>query len=68
VTAVAAYASSPFLTLFLRKLVRSVDFWRKGLMSAVGRGSAVAMATDTTWVDGYRRPSAVTGWDTGMVR
>ena len=66
--AAAAYAFAPFLKLFLRKIVRSVDFWRAGLSQSVGRGSVDAMANDATWVDGYRRPSAVADWDTGMVR
>jgi hypothetical protein len=52
VAALLAYGAAPFLTLFLRKIVRSVDFWRRGLTSAVGRSSAGAMATDATWVGG----------------
>ena len=61
-----AYAAAPFLLLFLRAIVRSAAFWRRGLSQAVGRVSAPRM--DAQWVDGYRRPSAVQGWDLGMVR
>ena len=63
-----AFAASPLLKLAVRKLVRSVSFWRDGLGKAVGAAAAQRMRADATWADGYRRPSAVTGWDKGMVR
>ena len=56
------------LTLALRKLVRSASFWRDGLGRAVGAAAAARVRADATWADGYRRPSAVAGWDAGMVR
>jgi len=65
-TAGVVYAAGPFIILFLRQIVRSAAFWRKGLSQAVGSGSASRM--DASWVDGYRRPSAVIGWDQGMLR
>ena len=65
---VLAFAASPVLTLALRKLVRSASFWRDGLGRAVGAAAAARMRADATWTDGYRRPSAVAGWDAGMVR
>ena len=67
-TAVAVYALAPFLKLFLRKIVRSAKFWRRGLSKAVGRRCAPVFFTDMSWADGYRRPSCVKGWDDGMVR
>jgi len=67
-TAVAVYALAPFLKLFLRKIVRSATFWRRGLSKAVGRKCAPVFFTDMSWADGYRRPSCVKGWDDGMVR
>jgi pimeloyl-ACP methyl ester carboxylesterase len=63
-----AFLVSPLLKFALRKLVRSVSFWRNGLARAVGASSREKMRTDTSWADGYRRPSAVLGWDTGIVR
>ena len=65
---VLAFAASPVLTLALRKLVRSASFWRDGLGRAVGAAAAARVRADATWADGYRRPSAVAGWDAGMVR
>ena len=65
---IVAFVASPVLKFALRKLVRSVTFWRNGLARAVGQVSQQKMQTDATWADGYRRPSAVSGWDTGMVR
>jgi pimeloyl-ACP methyl ester carboxylesterase len=67
-TAVAVYAVAPFLKLFLRKIVRSATFWRRGLSKAVGRKCAPVFFTEMSWADGYRRPSCVKGWDDGMVR
>ena len=63
-----AYLVSPVLTFALRKLVRSGEFWRNGLAQAVGRASVGTLRSDSSWADGYRRPSAVAGWDVGMVR
>lgn len=63
-----AYLASPLLKFAIRKLVRSASFWRDGLSKAVGRAAASAMRGDAAWADGYRRPSAVRGWDVGMVR
>ena len=63
-----AYLASPLLKFAVRKLVRSASFWRDGLSKAVGRAAASAMRGDAAWADGYRRPSAVRGWDVGMVR
>ena len=63
-----AYLASPVLMFAVRKLVRSAAFWRDGLSKAVGRAAASAMRGDATWADGYRRPSAVRGWDVGMIR
>ena len=65
---VVAFAASPVLKFAVRKLVRSASFWRDGLGKAVGAAARARMRTDATWADGYRRPSAVTGWDAGMVR
>jgi len=65
---VLAFAASPVLTLALRKLVRSASFWRDGLGRAVGAAAAARVRADANWTDGYRRPSAVAGWDAGMVR
>ena len=63
-----AFAASPLLKVAVRKLVRSAAFWRDGLGRAVGAAAARRMRVDATWADGYRRPSAVAGWDKGMVR
>jgi pimeloyl-ACP methyl ester carboxylesterase len=65
---VVAFAASPVVLFAVRKLVRSASFWRDGLGKAVGAAARARMRTDATWADGYRRPSAVTGWDAGMVR
>ena len=63
-----AYLMSPLVKFAVRKLVRSASFWRDGLSKAVGRAAAAATRVDAAWADGYRRPSAVRGWDVGMVR
>ena len=63
-----AYLTSPLVKFAVRKLVRSASFWRDGLSKAVGRAAAAATRVDAAWADGYRRPSAVRGWDVGMVR
>ena len=63
-----AFLASPVLKFALRKLVRSVAFWREGLSKAVGAAAAQRLRVDASWADGYRRPSVVTGWDAGMVR
>ena len=55
---------SPPLLWLLRSLVRSRGFWAAGLRGAYVRRSAV----DAALVDAYRRPSAVAGWDAGMLR
>jgi len=68
VVAALARALSPFLVLFLRKIVRNAAFWREGLASAVGSPMRRVMRDDRSWTDGYRRPSVVTGWDRGMAR
>ena len=59
-------AVEPIVILVLRALVRSERFWIKGLRSAVHASRRDSMASD--WVDGYRRPSIVRGWDAGMFR
>ena len=61
----AAFAASPVLTL-ARKLCARHRF---GATGSAGRGAAAAarVRADATWADGYRRPSAVAGWDAGMV-
>ena len=56
----------PFLILLLRKLVRSKEFWTKGLRAAIDPSRVDAMASD--WIDGYRKPSVVRDWDVGMFR
>jgi pimeloyl-ACP methyl ester carboxylesterase len=59
-------AVKPFLILLLRKLVRSKEFWTKGLRAAIDPSRVDAMASD--WIDGYRKPSVVRDWDVGMFR
>ncbi len=59
-------AVEPIVILVLRALVRSERFWIKGLRSAVHASRRDSMSSD--WVDGYRRPSIVRGWDAGMFR
>ena len=60
------HAAKPFLILLLRKLVRSKEFWTKGLRAAIDPSRVDAMASD--WIDGYRKPSVVRDWDVGMFR
>ena len=59
-------AIEPVVILVLRALVRSERFWINGLRSAVHASRRDSMSSD--WVDGYRRPSIVRGWDAGMFR
>jgi len=59
-------AVEPVIILVLRALVRSERFWINGLRSAVHASRRDSMSSD--WVDGYRRPSIVRGWDAGMFR
>jgi pimeloyl-ACP methyl ester carboxylesterase len=52
---------NPVLVIILRILVGSVSFWARGL--ALARFGAVPQRD----VDGYRKPLAVRGWDTGIL-
>lgn len=53
---------TPFVLPFLRSLVRSKTFWRRGLQSAWAQPE---LLTDDT-IDGYRRSKLARGWDKGL--
>jgi pimeloyl-ACP methyl ester carboxylesterase len=55
---------TPVLVLVLRRLVRSRAFWERGLASAWADGSRVTRR----YVDAYRLPQLVRGWEGGMLR
>jgi pimeloyl-ACP methyl ester carboxylesterase len=56
--------ASPLLLACLRAIVRSKAFWARGLRASWHDPSGL----EDTLIDGYRRPSVVREWDTGMVR
>lgn len=57
-------AATPLLVLALRKAVRSRRFWERGLASAWTDKSRITRQ----YVDGYRYPQLVRGWEGGMLR
>lgn len=56
--------SQPLLIYALRKLVRSRQFWIRGLSSAWTNTARVT----STYVDCYRYPQLVKGWELGILR
>jgi len=56
----------PFLEFLLHQLVRSKGFWNKGLRAAIDASKRDSMPEG--WIDGYRKPSVVKNWDSGMFR
>lgn len=56
----------PFLEFLLHQLVRSKGFWNKGLRAAIDASKRGSMPEG--WIDGYRKPSVVKNWDSGMFR
>jgi len=56
--------SQPLLIYALRKIVRSQRFWFRGLSSAWTNTSHVT----PTYVDCYRYPQLVKGWEQGILR
>jgi len=55
---------TPLLILALRWFVRNKTFWERGLAAAWSNKSRVI----PQYVDGYRFPQLVRGWELGMVR
>ena len=60
------YAMKPFVVFVLRQLVRNKQFWINGLSAAIDKSRVASMPVN--WVDGYRQPSIVRGWEDGMFR
>ncbi|OUS45834.1 Alpha/Beta hydrolase protein [Ostreococcus tauri] len=59
-------ATKPLLVVFLRSIVRSKEFWRRGLCAAIDPSRVSTMSEG--WVDGYRLPKVVRDWESGMFR
>ena len=60
------YAMKPFVVFVLRQLVRNKQFWINGLRAAIDKSRIASMPAN--WIDGYRQPSIVRGWEDGMFR
>jgi len=60
------YAMKPFVVFVLRQLVRNKQFWINGLRAAIDKSRVALMPAN--WIDGYRQPSIVRGWEDGMFR
>ena len=64
ITGVMLWLIQPVLVLFLRTLVRSRNFWKKGLSNAWHSRDGVS----DELLDAYRLPQLVRGWEIGLVR
>jgi pimeloyl-ACP methyl ester carboxylesterase len=60
------YLMKPFIVFVLHKIVRSKQFWIAGLSAAIDKSRVASMPP--SWIDGYRQPSIVRGWEDGMFR
>ena len=64
ITGAMLWLIQPVLVLFLRTLVRSRNFWKKGLSNAWHSRDGVS----DELLDAYRLPQLVRGWEIGLVR
>lgn len=58
--------TKPLMVVFLRALVRSKEFWTRGLRAAIHPSRIATMSAD--WIDGYRLPKVIRDWESGMFR
>ena len=64
ITGVILWLAQPVLVLILRSLVRSREFWKKGVSNAWHSREGVS----DELLDAYRLPQLVRGWEIGLVR
>lgn len=64
ITGVMLWLAQPVLVVILRGLVRSREFWKKGLSNAWHSRDGIS----DELLDAYRLPQLVKGWEIGLVR